>query len=254
LQGEAMASASVAEAARNAAALLLLVVNADQAESVLFGEDGAARSLAPGGVVMTAVTMAPARAVEIGRRLGAHGLMMLDCPVSGGVKRATDGTLSILASGPHAALAAAKPYLAVLGSRVFEIGPLHGQASAVKLLNQILCGVHLAAAAEVVALAERAGIDARTVYEVVSASSGTSWMFTDRVPAMIAGSADDRRTAAIDILVKDLGLACALGQSVGASVTLATVAEALFAAAAATGMGARNDSAVVELLRPSKAP
>lgn len=242
-------AASAAAAARDAAALLITVVNADQAEDVLFGELGAVSALAPGAVVLLSLTTAPRRAGGIGSRLAAQGLLMLDCPVSGGVKRAANGTLSILASGPPAALMAARPYLAVLGNRIFEIGPAHGQASAVKLLNQILCAVHLAAAAEVVALAERAGIDTKIVYDVVGASSGTSWMFTDRVPCMIDAAAEERRTAAIDILVKDLGLARELAQSVGASMSLATCAGALFGAASAAGMGARNDSAVVELLR-----
>ena len=134
-----------ADAARGAACLLLLVVNADQAEEVLFAPNGAAVAMARGSVVMLSLTTAPARAIDIGRRLAQHGIMMLDCPVSGGVKRATDGSLSILASGPGAALDVVRPYLSALGSKIFEIGPDHGQASTVKLLNQALCGVHLAA-------------------------------------------------------------------------------------------------------------
>jgi 3-hydroxyisobutyrate dehydrogenase len=244
----APAFAGAAEAARDAAALLLLVVNADQAEEVLFGPVGAAAALAPGAVVILSATCAPERAAKIGQRLAAEHRLLLDCPVSGGVKRAAAGTLSLLVSGPAAALDAPRPYLAALGSRLFEIGPAHGQASSVKLLNQILCGVHLAAAAEVVALAERAGIDPQVVYDVVTASSGTSWMFTDRVPAMI-GADDAARTAAVDILVKDLGLACTLGRGLGAKLPLANAAAALFEAAAQAGMGGRNDSAVVELLR-----
>jgi L-threonate 2-dehydrogenase len=241
------AATSAADVARDAAALLVVVVNADQAEDVLFGPEGAAPVMAPGGVVILSLTMAPGRAVDLGKRLARHGLLMLDCPVSGGVKRATSGSLSILASGPAAAMTAARPYLGVLGNRTFEIGPEHGQASSVKLLNQALCGVHLAVAAEVVALAERAGVDRRMLYDVVVASSGTSWMFVDRVPRML--NADETATAAIDILVKDLELVAEFGRTVDASLALSRLAGELFAAASAAGMGARNDSDIVDYLR-----
>ena len=238
-----------AVAAAGARALLITVVSADQAEQVLFGPDGAAAALAPQAVVILSVTMAPEHAAGFGRLLADAGVAMLDCPVSGGIKRAAAGTLSLLASGPPTALELARPYLSALGGTVFEIGPAHGQASAVKLLNQILCAVHLAAAGEVIALAERAGIDPQTVYDVVVASSGASWMFADRVPAMIAGAEEGQRTAAIDILLKDIRLATGLGRSVGAALPLAIAAEALFSAASAAGLGQHNDSAIIEILR-----
>ena len=245
------AAASAAEAARDAAALLLLVVNADQAEAVLFGDQGAALAMARGSVVMLSLTTAPGRAADIGRRLEQHGILMLDCPVSGGVTRAANGTLSILASGPAQALDAVRPCLSALGGRIFEIGSEHGQASTVKLLNQALCGVHLAVAAEVVALAERAGVDRQMVYDVIVASSGTSWMFVDRVSRMLRE--DATATAAIDILLKDLRLVGDLGRSVGASLALSHAAEELFSAASAAGMGQRNDSEILQFLREAGA-
>lgn len=237
---------SAAEAAKGTHAVLVLVVDDRQADDVLFGAAGAAEALPPGGVVMLSLTTSPRRASEIGQRLYELGLKMVDCPVSGGVKRAENGTLSILAAAPADAMEAAQPYLQVLG-QVYDLGRQHGQASAVKLINQLLCGVHIAAAAEAVALAERAGIDPRQMYEVVTASSGTSWMFADRVPRMIED--DDRTTAAIDILVKDLGLVLGLGEACTARLQLTQAALGLFREASVQGMGHRNDSSLVNLLR-----
>jgi 3-hydroxyisobutyrate dehydrogenase len=243
------AALTMSEAVRDAQALLLLVVNAEQAEDVLFGTDGAARMMPPGGVVLLSLTASPQSAARIGARLAAHDLRMVDSPVSGGVKRAADGTLTILASGPPADVDAARRFLAPLGN-VHEIGPLHGQASTVKLINQLLCGVHLVAAAEAVALAERAGVDLRVLHRVVTASSGTSHMFASRAPMM---RGDDRQpTATIDILLKDLALVDALGTSVSARMPLARTALDLFGAASSQGAGAGNDYEIIRYFRPAQ--
>jgi L-threonate 2-dehydrogenase len=240
------AVASVAAAVQDAHALLLLVVNAEQAEDVLFGADEAAHTMPPGSVVLSCLTMAPESAARIGARLAEHGLRMVDCPVSGGVKRAAAGTLTIMASGPPEDVDAARPFLAPLGA-IHEIGPRPGQASTVKLINQLLCGVHLAAAAEAIALAERAGLDARAAYEVLRTCSGTSHMFADRVPMMLDGT--DRVSAAGSILLKDLTLVDELARSVGAPSPLARCARDLFAEAGTQGLGALSDSEIIRLFR-----
>ncbi len=223
--GGGVAAPTVAAAVRDAQALLLLVVNAAQAEDVLFGAAGAARDLPPGSVVLSCLTIAPASAAAIGARLAGHGMRMVDCPVSGGVKRAAAGTLTIMVSGPPEDIAAARPFLAPLGT-TREIGPHHGQASTVKLINQLLCGVHLAAAAEAIALAERAGVDPHAAYEVLQTCSGTSHMFADRVPMMLDMS--ERVTAAAGILLKDLTLVDDLARSLNARTPLARGARQLF--------------------------
>lgn len=241
-----IAHTSAAAAARGAAALLLLVINDAQAEDVLFGTDGAAGALPPGAVVILSLTTAPCKAAHIGSRLERMGLCMVDCPVSGGVKRAENGTLSLIASGPLQDIEAARRYLAPLGvMRV--VGDRHGQAASVKLVNQLLCGIHIAAAAEAVALAEKAGIDLRLLYDVINASSGASAMFADRVPMMLQDS--ERTTAAIDILAKDLGLVADLGARLHARLPLAQGALGLFSEASANGLGTSNDSEVIRLLR-----
>jgi putative dehydrogenase len=240
------AAQSVCEAVRGAEALLLLVVNAEQAEDVLFGAGGAAGAMQAGAVVLLSLTGAPESAAKIGARLAGHGLRMVDAPVSGGVKRATAGTLTVMAAGPPADVEAARPFLTPLGE-VFEIGPRHGQASTVKLINQLLCGVHLAAAAEAVALAERAGVDPRLLYKVVNTSSGASRMFADRVPMMLGE--ESRTTAVISILLKDLSLVGDLAASVGAKTPAAHSALGVFREAASAGLAALNDSEIIRRFR-----
>ena len=237
---------TVADAVCGAQALLLLVVNAEQAEDVLFGSGGAVEAMEQRCIVLLSLTTSPEDAARLGNRLADRGIRMIDAPVSGGVKRATSGTLTVLASGSPRDIADVRPFLAALGS-VHEVGPRHGQAAAVKLINQLLCGAHLAAAAEAIALAERAGVDPQKVYDVVKVSSGASQMFLDRVPIMLG--LERRVTAAVDILVKDLTLVRNLGMTVGARTPIVEDALALFNEAAFRGLGARNDSEIVQCLR-----
>jgi L-threonate 2-dehydrogenase len=244
--GGGIAATSAALAAEGAAALLLLVVNDAQANDVLFGSGDATRVLAPGAVVILSLTTAPGTAAGIGERLERLGLRMVDCPVSGGVRRAESGTLNLIAAGPAESIDAARPYLAPLGT-IRVVGDRYGQASSIKLINQLLCGIHIAAAAEAVALAERAGIDPHVLYEVINASSGTSGMFADRVPMMLGAS--ERTTAAIDILVKDLSLVADLGAALRARLPMTQNALGLFSEASSKGMGGHNDCEVIRLLR-----
>jgi 3-hydroxyisobutyrate dehydrogenase len=169
--------------------------------------------------------------------------------VSGGVKRAETGTLSLIASGSPQSIEAARRYLAPLGTtRV--VGDRHGQAASVKLVNQLLCGIHIAAAAEAIALAEKVGIELPLLYEVINASSGASAMFADRAPMMLQDS--ERTTAAIDILMKDLSLVVDLGARLNARLPLTRSALGLFSEASADGLGTRNDSEVIRLLRADR--
>ena len=241
-----VAATSAPLAVQGAGALLLLVVNDAQADDVLFGAGNAAGALVPGAVVILSLTAAPGMAAGIGERLEKLGLCMIDCPVSGGVKRAESGTLNLIAAGPAQSIDAARPYLAPLGT-MRVVGDRYGQASSIKLINQLLCGIHIAAAAEAVALAEKAGIDPHVLHEVINASSGTSEMFADRVPMMLGAS--ERTTAAIDILVKDLSLVAVLGAALRARLPLTQNALRLFSEASSKGMGAHNDSEVIRLLQ-----
>ncbi|HZG67314.1 MAG TPA: L-threonate dehydrogenase [Herpetosiphonaceae bacterium] len=235
---------SVAAAADGADALVIVVVNAEQAEEVLFGA-GAAEALPPGSVVLLSSTVGPAFARHTASRLYALGREMLDAPVSGGMVKAADGSLTIMASGHPAAFEQAQPILAPLAAQVYRVGDECGQASTVKMVNQLLAGVHIAAAAEAMAFGVKAGVDPDVLYTIISNSAGASWMFQNRVPHMLAG--DFTPLSAVEIFVKDLGIVLETGKETRFPLPLAAIAHQLFLAAAAAGLGHEDDAAVVKV-------
>lgn len=239
-------AASAAAAARNAEALVVMVVNADQAEAVLF-TGGALAALAPGAIVIVMATCAPARIADIAVRVAASGRHFVDAPVSGGVVGATGGTLTIMAAATKAVFERAKPILSAMGSNLYHLGEAPGQGAAMKTVNQLLAGIHIAAAAEGMALAEREGIDPALALEILSGSAASSWMLKNRGPRMVAD--DGQVTSAVDIFVKDLGLVLDAGRAAKIGLPLAAAAHQLFIAASGMGYGGRDDSQVIETYR-----
>ncbi|WP_291296152.1 L-threonate dehydrogenase [Elioraea sp.] len=231
---------SVAELPDDRAAVVVFVVNAAQAEAVLFGEGGIAPRLAMGSVVLLCTTIAPGAAVGIAKRLAPLGVLMLDSPVSGGVKAATAGTMTVMGSGAPEAFAAAKPVLDAIAQRVWELGPEAGAGSTVKMVNQLLAGVHLAAMGEAFALGVRAGADPQVLFDVISESAGSSWMFKDRGPRLLAG--DDAPRSAINIFVKDLGIVLDQARALTFPLPLSAAAHQVFLGVAAGGDGDKDDA------------
>lgn len=235
-----------AEGAAGAGAVLTFVVDADQTEAVLLGEDGAVTTMnTASGVVIACATVSPARAGQLASRLADRGCTVLDAPVSGGSARAATGDLTVMAAGSAEAFRRAGPYLDVIAARVYRLGDEPGQGSRMKMINQLLAGVHIAATAEAMALGIRAGIDPDTLYEVISNSAGSSWMFQNRAPHILAG--DYTATSAVDIFVKDLGIVLETGRSLTFPLPLAASAHQLFTMAAAQGLGREDDSAVIKV-------
>ena len=234
-----------AAAAKLADAVVVAVVNAQQVESVLYGDNGAVAALSKGGVVMQCATVPPAYAKALGERLAASGHVLLDAPMSGGRARAESGELTYMTSGNEAAYAGAESILTATAAKVFRLGDAPGIGSLVKTVNQLLAGVHIAAAAEAMALAAKAGADTRAVYEVISASAGNSWMFGNRVPHMLDD--DYSPLSAVEIFVKDLGLVLNTGHEHRLPLPLAAAAHQLFLAAAGAGWGKLDDAAVVKV-------
>ena len=240
------AAGSAADAARDAELLWLMVVSGEQAASVLF-DDGAAAALPHGALVVASCTQAPAMAATLGERLAGIGLALLDAPVSGGTKGAQSGMLTIMCGGPAADLERARLALQAVGQRIFDCGRAHGMGSTAKMINQLLCGVHIAAAAEAMHLAERAGVSLATMHEIVSVSAGNSWMWGDRGPRMM--QADPAVTSAVDIFVKDLGIVLGEGRQLKAGLPLSAAAMQMFLAASGLGHGAADDSQVIRAYR-----
>jgi L-threonate 2-dehydrogenase len=249
-------AATPAELGARVETVITLVVNADQTEQVLFGEGGAAPALAKGSAVLTSATVAPEYAALLGERLRRMDLLHLDAPISGGAAKAAAGQLSIMASGSPAAFDKCRPVLDAIAAKVYRLGDASGQGSKVKMVNQLLAGVHIAAAAEAMALCIKAGADPAVVYDVICNSAGASWMFQNRVPHILAG--DYTPLSSVAIFVKDLGIVLDSARKSGIPLPLTAAAHQMFLMAAAAGHGGEDDSAVVkiypgvELPRPAR--
>jgi 3-hydroxyisobutyrate dehydrogenase len=240
------AAETAAEAARDADVLVLMVVNSAQAEAVLFG-GGTLEAMAPRGIVVLMATCAPAAVQAIAGRVQEAQRRFVDAPVSGGVVGAKAGTLTIMAAAPAETFAAARPVLDTLGDKLFHMGETPGQGAMAKVVNQLLCGVHIAAAAEALALAGQVGIDPQTMLRIVSESAAGSWMLRDRGPRMLAAAPPV--ASAIDIFVKDLSLVLEAGRDRRAALPLAAAAQQMFLAASGRGEGAMDDSQVIRSWR-----
>lgn len=242
--------ATAAEAAQDANVIMLMVVNIKQAYQVLF-DANAMTSSASDSVIILMSTCPPGEVEELGTIVRESGRRFLDAPVSGGVAGAKQASLSIMVAGDRVAYEENRALLSKLGSKLYFLGERPGQASVAKAVNQLLCGVHLAAAAEAMALAERAGLDTATVFEIVSGSAASSWMLNDRGKRML--ETEPEVTSAVDIFVKDLGIVLAAGESAKAALPLAAVARQFFLAASGQGAGAADDSQVIRAYRGTTA-
>ena len=238
-------AASPAEAARGAGVVIAVVVNAAQTEAVLFGEHGCAAAMAEGAVFVSSATMAPEVARALGERLEASGRHYLDAPMSGGAARAASGELTFLASGSAAAFEGARVALAAMAGTVYELGDAPGVGAGFKMVNQLLAGVHIAAACEAMAFASRQGLDLARVYEVITKSAGNSWMFENRVPHILDGDYQPR--SAVDIFTKDLGIVLDMARGAKFPVPVAGAALQMFLMTAAAGMGRDDDASVARL-------
>lgn len=224
-------------------AVLVLTVNAAQARAALFGAEGCAERLAPGAVLIVSATMAPADARALAEEAASRQLLYLDAPVSGGATGAANGALTVMASGSVAAFDKARPVLERVAAKVWELGEAPGLGATMKVVHQLLAGVHIATAAEAMALGIKAGLDPAQIYGVVTGAAGNSWMFANRMAHVLAG--DDTPLSAVNIFVKDLGLVDALAREANFPIPLAAQALQLFVAAAAQGHGGKDDAFVI---------
>ncbi|MCP4565496.1 MAG: NAD(P)-dependent oxidoreductase [Bosea sp.] len=240
------AASSLAEAFSGRDAVVLMVVNVAQAEDILFGQ-GALTRLAPDGVVILMATCPPGAVAALAARVDATGRALVDAPVSGGVVGAEAGSLTIMAAARRPVFEAAKPVLDAMGSTVVFMGEEPGQGATAKAVNQLLCGAHLAIAAEALSLAEKLGVDTRAMLDIVSGSAASSWMLRDRGARML--EREPRVTSAVDIFVKDLGIVLEAGRDAKAALPMAALAHQLFLSVSGRGLGARDDSQVIAAYR-----
>ena len=240
-----VAAATPADAARDADMLVVIVFTAAQAEAVLFGENGAIDALPRGAVVLMSTTMSPAQAAALQERLAATGHRLLDAPVTGGITGADAGTLTFIISGDPQALAAARAPLEVMGANIAVCGDHAGPGSTVKMINQMMCGILVAATAEGLALATKAGADPQVVYDVIRSGAARSFVWEDRVPDILAG--DFSPKGVVEIFTKDLGIALDGAREAEFPVPLTAAALQQFLSAAAMGHLRDSDAAVVKV-------
>lgn len=240
------ACASPADAAASADIAVVVVVNAAQTETVLFGDGGIVDALKPGSAIISCATIAPTEAKDFARRAGERGLHYVDGPISGGSVKANSGELTFMASGAPEAFAAARPALDAMAATVYELGDQPGIGSSFKIVNQLLAGVHIAAACEAITFASSLDLDISRVFEVITKSAGNSWMFENRIPHVLAG--DYTPHSAVSIFTKDLGIVSDIGRRQKFPLPIASAALQLFIMTEAAGMGRDDDSSVARLL------
>jgi 3-hydroxyisobutyrate dehydrogenase len=237
-----MGADTAADAASGADTLVLMVVNAAQAETVLFAE-GALEALPRNGTVVLMATCPPGAVATLAARVEETGRRFVDAPVSGGVVGAVGGTLTIMAAAQPAVFETVRPVLTAMGDKLFHVGEKPGQGATVKTVNQLLCGVHIAVVAEAFALAAKMEVDLTVLLEIMGGSSASSWMLRDRGPRMLKD--DPEVTSAVDIFVKDLGIVLEAGRDAKAALPLAAVAQQLFLSTSGRGEGVLDDSQVI---------
>ncbi len=245
---------SARSAATGADAVLLAVRNAPQLDEVLFGADGVAAALAPGAVVILASTVGREVIPPVVERLAEHGVALVDAPLSGGPVRAGAGDLLIVVGAEPAALATARPVLERLASTLTVVGDAPGDGQALKTVNQLLCGVHIAAAAEALALADALGLDQERTLAALEAGAAGSFMLSNRGPRILEAYAEDGAEvlSRLDIFVKDLGIVGSAARAAGLAAPVAAAAEQLFLLGQAHGLGAADDSAVIRVVAPER--
>lgn len=232
------------EMTRECDVIVSFVVNDVQTESVLFGEEGLVASMKPDSVFIACSTMSPKYVKELSARLAERNIHLVDAPVSGGKNGALNGTLTVMMAGDPAICARVKPVLSSFGGNIFSLGSEAGKGSQMKVINQLLCGVHIAAAAEALAMAKRNGLPLDTSLEILKSGAASSWMLADRGPRMVTESFDDVASA-VDIFVKDLGLVLDSARQSTFPASMAHAAFLQFIEASSHGHGRQDDSAVI---------
>jgi len=243
--GDGGAQGELTEVAGRIDAAVLVVLNAAQTEEVMFGDSGIVPLMKPGAVIIACATVPPDFARDMAARCGETGVLYLDAPMSGGSVKAAAGELSYMASGSPEAFAAADPVLNATAETVFRLGDEAGAGSAMKAVNQLLAGVHIAAMAEALTFGMTQGIAPETFVDVISKCAGTSWMLENRAPHIVAG--DYTPHSSVDIWPKDLGIVLDIARSAKFSAPLTAAALQQFVAASGSGLGGEDDAAVAKI-------
>ena len=226
-------------------AVIIVVLNEKQTREIIFGQNGISEKLKKNSLIIVCTTVAPDFAKEMASSCNDKGLLYLDAPISGGSKKSAEGKLSYMISGSPKAFAVAKPILDCTSETVFEFGEHVGSGSAMKAVNQMLAGVHIAAMAEAITFGITQGIDPKRFLEVISKCAGTSWMLENRTPHIIDN--DYSPKSSINIWPKDLGIVLDIAKNSNFSAPLTAAALQQFISATGSGLGQEDDAAVAKI-------
>ncbi len=236
---------TLAQLAAACEVVVSVVVNAAQTDEVLWSEQGVASAMKSGSVFVMCSTVDPQWSIGTEARLDKLGIHYVDAPISGGAAKAAAGQMTVMSSARPAAYEKAGDVLAAMAGKVYRLGDCAGAGSKVKIINPLLAGVHIAAAAEAMALGLREGVDPNALYEVITHSAGNSWMFENRMAHVLAG--DYTPLSAVDIFVKDLGLVLDTARASKFPLPLSSTAHQMFMQASTAGFAREDDSAVIKI-------
>jgi 3-hydroxyisobutyrate dehydrogenase-like beta-hydroxyacid dehydrogenase len=247
VEAGARGASSPAEASENAEAIIIMVMTASQVEDVLFGDDGAVQALAPGSALLIMSTIGPEKVGTLAGELAESELRVLDAPVSGGPSRAEEGDLLIMVGGARDLLDESRSVLETMGSTVVHCGASPGDGQAVKMVNQLLVGIHLAAAGEALAYADALGLDPRFVFEAVKKGAANSFMLENRGDSMLSG--EFAGGSKLEILIKDVDLAVEAAKKQGFHAPLGSAAHEIYQQASELGLSGEEDAGVIRIFQ-----
>lgn len=242
----ARVAASPRELGERGDVILCVLRDFPQIQHAVLGDGGVLAGMRPGGILVVCSTISPADVRGVGEAAAARGVRLLDAPMSGGDRRAADGTLTLMLAGDRQALDVARPVLEVVGKHLYVCGDRPGDGQTVKMINQLLVSVNFVAIAEALVLAAKSGLDLALVYEVIKNCTGDSWAWRDRAPGVIARDFSTR--GALDIQVKDMGIVLETGRRLGVPLLLGGLIHQMYLMAQGKGLGAEDVTAVVKLV------
>lgn len=245
---------SAQEAARGANFAVLAVRNQTQLNEALYGEDGIVAVLQPGATIILTSTVGVEVATEAENPLTQHGIALVDAPVSGGPVRAGEGDLLVVVGARPEVYARAQEVLQHMSGTLVLVGDAPGKGQAMKTVNQLLCGIHIAAAGEALALARKLGLDPKQALDALMAGAAASFMLGDRGERMLHAYNEDpvEVKSRLDIFVKDMGIVTDAAKSVGLAVPVAAAAQQEYLIGVAQGMAALDDSSVIRVVAPKE--
>ena len=246
--------ATAAEAVASSDIIMINVRNGAQLNDVLFGAGKVAESAEPGAVVVVTSTVGIDAVKDAATELAKRNIELVDAPLSGGPVRAGNGDLLIVVGGSPAAREITQPVLDSLASTLTVVGDNAGDGQALKTVNQLLCGVHIAAAAEALALADSLGLDLTKTLNALNSGAAASFMLANRGPRMIEvleGKEPDV-LGRLDIFVKDLGIVTDASAKFNVPTPIAAGAEQMYRIGLSRGFGANDDSAVIRVITKDK--